>query len=95
MFNICEDEEMAWDSFNNYVTKDKETQFFSGFGYRLMVGGLYPLGSRSAFLAEIFLNGAEPSHKADSELGLPTRTKIDMSGMGFRIGFRLGGVGFF
>ena len=86
---------LVWYKFNNYDADIKDTQFFSGFSYRLMAGGLYPLGSRSAFLAEIFINGSKPSHKEDADAGKPVRSEIDMSGLGFRIGFRLGGFGFF
>ena len=84
-----------WNSYDNYVTNEGETNYFGGFCYRFGVGGLYPLGSRSAFVAEVFYNSSKPSHKEDIQAGVPTRTEVDMSGMGFRIGLKFGGVGFF
>jgi len=86
---------LLWYKFDNYDTGDSDTQAFGGFTYRLQAGAMYPLGSRSAFLAEIFMNGAKPSHKEETDIGKPTRSEIDMSGLGIRIGFRLGGFGFF
>jgi len=86
---------LLWYKFDNYLTDDSESQFFGGFTYRLGVGGMYPLGAQSAFIGEIFLNGSKPSHKEETEVGLPTRNEINMSGLGFRFGIRLGGFGFF
>lgn len=86
---------LMWYGFDNYLTDESERQFYGGVIYRLMAGGMYPLGSKSAFLAEIFYNSSKPSHKEDDSAGLPTRSEIDMSGVGIRIGFRLGGFGFF
>ena len=84
-----------WSSYDNYIENKSETNYFGGFCYRFGVGGLYPLGARSAFVAELFYNSSKPSHKEDVQEGMPTRTEVDMSGMGFRIGLKFGGVGFF
>ena len=84
-----------WYGFDNYQTDESEHQFFGGFTYRVQAGGMYPLGSKSAFLFELLYNNSKPSHKEETEAGLPTRNELDMSGLGIRVGFRLGGFGFF
>ena len=86
---------LLWNSYDNYVTSAGETNFYGGFGYILAAGGMYPLGSKSAFIAEIFYNSNKPSHSEKTEIGLPTRTEVDMSGLGIAIGLKFGGFGFF
>lgn len=80
---------MLWDTYKNYEDDIKDTKFFSGFGWRLAAGGLYPLGSRSAITGEVFFNGGKPSRSEDVEEGLPTWQEVDMSGLGFRLGIKL------
>ncbi len=80
-----------WNSFDNYKTKESETQFYHGMCWRLGIGGMYRLGHSSALTVEGFYNGCKTSRKEDSVIGLPTRTEIDMSGLGFMVGLRLGG----
>ena len=80
---------LLWDTYSNYELDIKDTKFFSGFGWRLAAGGLYPLGSRSALTCEVMYNGGKPSRSEDAEFGLPTWQEVDMSGLGFRLGIKL------
>ena len=86
---------MLWNKFNDYLEDDSGTKYYGGLGWRIAGGGMYPLGAQSAIIAEIFYNGGTPSRSEDSEGNLPIRTEVDMSGLGFSFGIRLGGFGFF
>ncbi len=80
-----------WHSFDNYESKEGETNFYSGFGYTIGAGVIYPFGTNSALFGQVMYNGGSPSRSEDSAIGLPTRTEIDMSGIGFMIGLRFHG----
>lgn len=82
---------LLWNSFDNYETGEGETKFYGGLCYRLTLGGMYRLGHSSAFTVEAFYNGCKTTRSEESGIGLPTRTEVDMSGMGIMIGLRLGG----
>ncbi|NQS98449.1 MAG: hypothetical protein HQ591_08350 [candidate division Zixibacteria bacterium] len=86
---------LLWNSYDNYVSGAGETNYYGGFGYRFAVGGMYPLGSKSAFIAELFYNSSKPSHSEETAIGLPTRTEVDMSGLGICLGLKFGGFGIF
>lgn len=86
---------MLWNKFNDYLEDDSGTKYYGGLGWRIAGGGMYPLGAQSAIVAEIFYNGGTPSRSEDSAGNLPIRTEVDMSGLGFSFGIRLGGFGFF
>lgn len=73
----------------NYYTGDKKNQFYGGFGWQLMIGGAYPLGSASSILGEVFYNGSTVRRsKGESELGFPIHEELDFSGLGLRVGLR-------
>ncbi len=81
-----------WNSYDNYFTGEGDTKFYSSFCWRIAAGGFYQLGSNSALTAELFYFGGKPSHsEEDSGRGLPTRTEVNMSGLGFRMGIKLFG----
>ena len=73
----------------NYITDDKKNQFYGGFGWQLMIGGAYPLGSASSLIGEVFYNGCTVRRsKGDSEFGFPIHEELDFSGLGLRVGLR-------
>ncbi len=78
--------------YNNYESGDEETNLYRGFCYRLGVGTLYPIGSNSSLIVELFYFISNPSHSEDTSFGLPVRTELNMSGIGLHIGVRLGGM---
>lgn len=76
----------------NYFTGNKDNRFYGGWGWQLMVGGEYSLGSSSGLLMELFYNGATVKRsKGSNELGFPLHEELNFSGFGFRVGARLGG----
>lgn len=73
----------------NYITDEKKNRFYGGFGWQLMIGGAYPLGSASSLLAEVFYNGSIVARsKGTTEAGYPIHEELDFSGLGLRIGLR-------
>jgi hypothetical protein len=85
--------EIVLSSESNYVTGEKDSRFYGGFGWQIALGGRYPLGYSSALLAEIFYNGATVKRsKGKDDYGFPIHEELNFSGMGFRLGFRLNGI---
>jgi len=77
----------------NYLTSSKDNRLYGGFGWQLMLGGEYSLGSASGILGEIFYNGCTVKrNKGSTEFGFPLHEKLNFSGIGFRIGLRFGGI---
>ncbi len=71
----------------------KDSRLYGGFGWQLMLGGEYALGSSSGLLAEILYNGCTVKRSAgDNAVGIPTHEELDFSGLGFRLGVRIGGM---
>jgi outer membrane protein W len=76
----------------NYVTGQKDSRLYGGFGWQINAGAEYQLGSSSALLGEILYNGCTVSrNKGKNDLGYPVHEELNFSGLGFRIGVRLGG----
>jgi len=76
----------------NYLNGTKDNRLYGGFGWQAMIGAEYPLGSSSAILGEILYNGCTLSRsQGSSEAGFPLHEELNFSGLGFRIGMRLGG----
>ncbi len=76
----------------NYLEDKKDNRLYGGFGWQATVGAEYPFGSASAILGEILYNGCTLSRsQGSSEAGFPLHEELDFSGLGFRLGFRLGG----
>jgi len=76
----------------NYLEDKKDNRLYGGFGWQAMIGAEYPFGSSSAILGEIMYNGCTLSRsQGSSEAGFPLHEELDFSGLGFRLGFRLGG----
>jgi hypothetical protein len=76
----------------NYLEDKKDNRLYGGFGWQAMIGAEYPFGSSSAILGEIMYNGCTLSRSQGSNAaGFPLHEELDFSGLGFRIGMRLGG----
>lgn len=77
----------------NYLTGNKDSRLYGGFGWQLMLGGEYALGSSSGMLAEVFYNGCTVKRsKGSNEAGFPLHEELDFSGFGFRVGVRFAGM---
>jgi len=70
--------------------ESKKSRFYSGFKWIVSAGIKYRIGSRSSFIAEAFYDGTKVSRNKKVEQGAPVRTEVDLSGVGIRIGIRLG-----
>jgi hypothetical protein len=68
----------------------QKTRYYSGFKWMASGGIMYRVGTRSSFLAEIFYDGTKVSRDKKGEVGAPVRYEVDLSGIGFRIGIRMG-----
>jgi len=68
----------------------KTNRFYSGFKWIVSTGIMYQVGSRSSFLAEVFYDGTKVSREKKDDIGAPVRYEVDLSGVGFRIGIRMG-----
>ena len=76
----------------NYAENVSERRFYKGFGWQAEGGAMYRIGRRSWFFGEVFYNSATPSrNKNKNSQGLPTWEQVDVSGVGVRLGVRLGG----
>lgn len=77
----------------NYQVNVKDNRLYGGFGWQLMLGGEYGLGSSSGVLAEILYNGCTVKRGTGTNTaGFPTHEELNFSGFGFRVGFRLAGM---
>ncbi|HDQ00362.1 MAG TPA: hypothetical protein ENN22_14440 [bacterium] len=68
----------------------KQNRFYSGFKWLASAGFMYQVGSRSSFLAEVFYDGTKVSRDKKNEAGAPVRYEVNLSGLGFRVGIRMG-----
>lgn len=83
--------EMLFSKEQSFGENSKNTsRFYSGFKWIVSGGVMYRVGSRSSFLAEIFYDGTKVSRDKKDEVGAPVRYEVDLSGIGFRVGIRMG-----
>ena len=74
----------------NYEENSSKTRKFGGLGWQLAGGFYYNIGSRSTLTADAFYNNAEASRSVEkSEKGLPVSERVDLSGLGFRVGVQI------
>ncbi len=74
----------------NYELNLSKTRKFGGLGWRGAGGVYYRVGRRSTLLADIFYNNCEVSRSVSkSDKGLPVTERVDLSGLGFRLGVAL------
>ena len=82
--------EVLWNKMNNYILKDRETRFYSGFTWQLGLGISTQLSrATDAFLDIIYHNGTPSRSEDNPEVGLPVKQEISMSGVIFRVGIRI------
>lgn len=82
--------EWLWSHVKTYDPKYDDTKSFSGLKWLLSGGIAYRVGSRSSFIAEVFYDGTKVSHEKKAEQGAPVRNEVNLSGVGFRVGIRMG-----
>jgi len=74
----------------NYELDQKETRRFRGLGWIGAAGFFYHIGRRSTLMMGATYNSCEVSRDIEqSEQGLPISERVDLSGIGFRLGVSL------
>ncbi len=74
----------------NYELDKSQTHKFGGLGWQAAAGFYYNVGSRSTLIADLFYNSCEVSRSIEnSNIGLPVTERVDLSGLGFRLGVNL------
>lgn len=86
--------ELLWVNENNYKEGYEDTRFYSGFAWQVGAGASIPMSRNSDIFAEALYHGGSPSKDEGTDLGLPVRTEVDMSGLLVRLGIRLYNFGF-
>ena len=82
---------LLWNKETNYVAGASERRFYHGFAWRAEGGILYRLGSRSQLIGEVFYMGSSPKRNRERTAeGLPVWQEVNLSGLGFRVGLRIG-----
>lgn len=81
--------EFLFDKYTNNETKTSEKTNFSGFGWMMRAGMEWAIGSRSSIVAEAFYNKCKVKGDTKEVQGIPTWNEVDLSGLGFRAGFRV------
>jgi len=83
--------EMLWNNENNFAEQKKARRYYSGFAWLAGGGFQYRIGSRSAFIGELFYHSATVNrNRSKNTAGLPVRSEVDLSGLGVRGGLRFG-----
>jgi len=69
-----------------------KSNYYDGFKWLLSAGIMYRIGSRSSFLAELFYDGTKVTKDKKVEEGAPAKyyDEVNLSGIGIRIGVRMG-----
>jgi hypothetical protein len=71
----------------NYEENIEDSRNFSGLGWKFATGVFYHIGSRSTLVANALYNSCEVNRDVDeSHEGLPVKERVDLSGLGFRVG---------
>jgi hypothetical protein len=71
----------------DYQTGMEDTNVYGGPGWQVFGGLMFPITTNARFLGELWYNDAEVSRNVESyESGLPVREKVDVSGIGARLG---------
>jgi len=84
--------ELLFNKENNYETQISDTRFYHGFCWELQGGVMYRLGRRSWLIAEVLYHDAHVKrNRKKTEAGLPIWDEVNLSGLGFRFGVRMGG----
>jgi hypothetical protein len=86
--------EFLYTKYVNFEDDKNKSYFFHGFAWHIDAGVSYQLSRASDLFGELTYHGGKPSRSEDNADGFPTRTEVDMSGIGFRIGLRIYNLGF-
>lgn len=86
--------EFLYTKYTNYDENKDKSYFYHGFAWHVDAGASYHLGRASDLFGEVTYHAGKPSRSEDNVNGFPTRTEVDMSGLGFRIGLRIYNLGF-
>ena len=79
--------ELLFSKEKNYAEGTDENRNFGGLGWKFAGGMFYNVGSRSTLIANLFYNNCEVSRNVDQSVkGLPVQERVDLSGLGFRLG---------
>lgn len=71
----------------NYKLNKEDKRNFNGLGWQFAGGVFYHIGSRSTLIANAFYNSCEVNRDVkESHEGLPVMERVDLSGLGFRVG---------
>lgn len=71
----------------NFKENTQGSRNFSGMGWKFAGGVFYHVGSRSTLIANVFYNSCEVNRDVkESHQGLPVKERVDISGLGFRVG---------
>lgn len=71
----------------NYTLNKDDSRNFNGLGWQFAGGIFYHIGSRSTLIASVLYNSCEVNRDVkESFEGLPIKERVDLSGIGFRIG---------
>lgn len=86
--------EFLWANYNDFEKNQEKDYFFHGFAWHVDLGASYPLSRASDLFGEVTYHSSKPSKEEKEINGFPTRTEVNMSGLGFRIGLRVYNFGF-
>ena len=71
----------------NFKENTEGSRNFKGMGWKFAGGVFYHVGSRSTLIANVFYNSCEVNRDVkESHQGLPVKERVDLSGLGFRVG---------
>jgi hypothetical protein len=71
----------------NYKQNVTENRSFGGLGWHGAAGIYYLIGSHSTLIANLFYDNCTVKHSLDESIeGLPVTEKVNLSGLGFKIG---------
>ncbi|MBC8184324.1 outer membrane beta-barrel protein [candidate division KSB1 bacterium] len=83
--------EWLWSNVKTYGENETDdSKSYNGFKWLLSGGIAYRVGSRSTFIAEVYYDGTKVSRDRTVEQGAPVRYEVDLAGLGFRVGVRMG-----
>ncbi|HNW59506.1 MAG TPA: hypothetical protein PKI62_07515 [bacterium] len=79
-----------WSKYNNYLQDISSNRRFGGICWQLGAGLYSEIGSRSTLVGDLFYNSSEVSSEVTkSEAGLPIFERVNLSGLGLRVGVLL------
>ncbi len=86
--------EFIWNRENNFIEGVERTRFFNGLGWQITTGMGVRISRAGLLFVDVMYNNARARKSETPRQGLPTSSEIDLSGLGFRVGINVIGVGF-